>query len=84
MELVLSRELAERRVFPAIDIRASGARREDLLLSPKELDTACKLRRLMLGKLSAENLYSTIAKTQNNAELCERADEWLKIYNNDR
>lgn len=84
MELVLSRELAERRVFPAIDIRASGARKEDLLLSPKELDTACKLRRLMLGKLSAENLYSTIAKTQNNAELCERADEWLKIYNNDR
>lgn len=44
-ELVLSRDLAERRVFPAIDLRASGTRKEELLLSPPALAAAQALRR---------------------------------------
>ena len=84
MELVLSRELAERRVFPAVDIKASGARKEELLLSPEELDAACKLRQLIGRQATTENLYSMMDKTKTNAELCSRLDEWLRIYNNGR
>jgi transcription termination factor Rho len=43
-ELVLSRELAERRVFPAIDLVASGTRKEELLLAPAALAAATRLR----------------------------------------
>ncbi len=43
-EIVLSRELAERRIFPAIDVSASGTRREELLLDPKSLERAHALR----------------------------------------
>jgi transcription termination factor Rho len=43
-ELTLSRELAERRIFPAIDLQASGTRREELLLSPPLLKVAQTLR----------------------------------------
>ncbi len=77
MELVLSRELAERRIFPAIDIKSSGARKEELLLSPEELDLSCKLRQLLGRQMSVEALYSMINKTKTNAELVLRADEWL-------
>lgn len=84
MELVLSRELAERRVFPAVDIKASGARKEELLLSEDELKTAAKLRQLLGRQVTTENLYSMIEKTATNAELCSRLDEWLRIYNNGR
>jgi transcription termination factor Rho len=43
-ELVLSRELAERRIYPAIDLRASGTRREELLLAPDALEAVRQLR----------------------------------------
>ena len=82
MEIVLSRELAERRVFPAIDIKASGARKEELLLSAAELNASCKFRQLLGRQVTTENLYAMISKTKNNLELCERADEWLRIYKN--
>ena len=75
MELVLSRELAERRVFPAIDIKASGARKEELLLSGEELELACKLRQMLGRQLGAEGLYAMINKTKTNAELVSRAGE---------
>jgi transcription termination factor Rho len=44
-ELVLSRKIAEQRYWPAVDINASGTRREELLLTPKELDSIAKVRR---------------------------------------
>ena len=84
MEIVLSRDLAERRIFPAIDIKSSGARKEELLLSKEELGASCKLRQILGRNVGIENLYAMINKTKNNAELVERADEWIKIYNNDR
>lgn len=46
MELHLDRKLAERRIFPAIDIRRSGTRREEVLLSKEELDTIWTIRKI--------------------------------------
>lgn len=73
MELHLSRELSERRVFPAIDIKRSGTRREELLMSPKHLEEIWKLRRNMKGdSINATNqLLTFMKKTKNNAEFFE-------------
>jgi len=49
MELVLSRPAAEQRVFPAINVHASGTRKEELLLAPDELQRVYKLRRALAG-----------------------------------
>lgn len=54
MELILDRKLQERRIFPAIDIVKSGTRRDDLLLTPKELKAATIMRRRMNGLKSDE------------------------------
>lgn len=81
MEIVLSRELAERRVFPAINIRASGARKEELLLSEAELAASSKLRAMMGRQLDEQALFDTLAKTESNREFCEKLDGYLKIYN---
>lgn len=73
MELHLSRELSERRVFPAIDIKRSGTRREELLMSPKHLEEIWKLRRNMKGdSINATNqLLTFMKKTKNNTEFFE-------------
>ncbi|NEG90219.1 transcription termination factor Rho [Bifidobacterium aerophilum] len=59
MELRLSRELADKRLFPAIDINASGTRREELITAPAELPIVYRLRRL-LGGLEPEQAYQTL------------------------
>ncbi|HKM43098.1 MAG TPA: transcription termination factor Rho [Limnochordia bacterium] len=74
MELHLDRRLAERRVFPAIDSYRSGTRREDLLLSPQELDATWVLRKAMGSLGTAETLdlmMDRVTNTKNNAELVE-------------
>lgn len=81
MEIVLSRELAEQRVFPAIDIRASGARKEELLLSEQELDAAALIRGALAKNLRESELYSTMKKTETNGELCQKAKAFFKVYN---
>jgi transcription termination factor Rho len=71
MELHLDRKLAEKRVFPAIDITRSGTRREELLLSPDVLRQVWTLRRMvsMLGEGEGTELVLTrMAKTRNNVE----------------
>lgn len=71
MELHLDRKLAEKRVFPAIDITRSGTRREELLLTPEVLRQVWTLRRMvgMLGEGEGTELVLTrMAKTRNNAE----------------
>ncbi len=80
MEIVLSRDLAEKRVFPAIDIRASGARKEELLLSEKELKAAGKLRGMLGREINEENMYQMMKRTFTNDDFCDRLDDWLKIY----
>ncbi len=72
MELVLSRKMQERRLFPAIDILKSGTRREDLLLSKQELQAVSILRRSVDGLKpdeSTDRLLSLFAKTKSNDEL---------------
>lgn len=71
MELRLSRQLADRRIFPAIDINASGTRREETLLKPEELRIMWKLRRVLgaLDQQSAlEAVLDKLKETQSNAE----------------
>ena len=71
MELHLSRELSERRVFPAINIKRSGTRKEDLLLSPENLESVWKLRRNMKGdSIDYTNQFVNILKkTDTNADV---------------
>ena len=71
MELRLSRELADKRLFPAIDINASGTRREELITNPQELPIIYRLRRL-LGGMEPEQAYQTLVprlkKTATNRD----------------
>ena len=70
-ELHLTRKLVEKRVWPAIDIPASGTRREELLLDPREMELVGKLRKVVsdLSVIEAmELLRSRLAKSNSNAE----------------
>ena len=71
MELVLDRRLAERRIWPAMDIQRSGTRKEELLLHPDELERVYTLRKIMNDMQLPEAmtlLRSRLEKTQSNAE----------------
>ncbi len=74
MELVLSRKLQERRVFPAIDILKSGTRREDLLLTKEEMNALRMIRKALNGfrsELAVDNLLQLFEKSKNNKELIQ-------------
>lgn len=71
MELRLSRQLADRRVFPAIDVNASGTRREEILVSPEELKITYKLRRVLHNQeqgQALEMLIKKIKESRSNVE----------------
>ena len=71
MEIHLDRKLADRRVFPSIEITRSGTRKEELLLSKKELDRTWVLRKVLNSLSSSEAmelLIDKIGKTKNNEE----------------
>ncbi|MHA7269642.1 transcription termination factor Rho [Arthrobacter sp. HLT1-20] len=71
MELRLSRQLADKRIFPAVDVNASGTRREENLLSPEEVKIMWRLRRVLSGlemQQSLELLTSKIRETGSNVE----------------
>jgi transcription termination factor Rho len=75
MELVLDRRLAERRIFPAFDINASGTRKEEKLFSEWELPRVRNLRRALATLKTAEateHLIKAIRETSSNRELLER------------
>ncbi len=81
MEIHLSRELSERRIFPAIDLKKSGTRRDDLLLTDKELDAVYKLRRILSERDDAtDSLLEMLKKTKDNADLLSKIDAWIKLY----
>jgi transcription termination factor Rho len=70
-ELKLDRKIAERRVFPAVDVNPSGTRKDELLLSPDEFAIVHKLRRVLSGLDSHQAidlLMSQLRKTKNNYE----------------
>ncbi|WP_343901967.1 transcription termination factor Rho [Arthrobacter rhombi] len=71
MELRLSRQLADKRIFPAVDVKDSGTRREENLLSAEEIKIMWRLRRVLSGletQQALEVLTSKIRETQSNAE----------------
>ncbi len=71
MELRLTRQLADKRIYPAIDVDASGTRREELLMGKDELNIIWKLRRALSGlgdQAALETLMSRMRKTTDNHE----------------
>ncbi len=71
MELRLRREFADKRIFPAIDVDASGTRREELLMTREELQIVWKLRRVLSaldGQQALELLLDKLKKTRSNVE----------------
>ena len=83
MELVLSRKLQERRIFPAIDLAKSGTRREDLLLTEREIQAMTVVRKAFHGlraEQAADQLMMMFKKTKNNEEVL---DLLLKKKNSD-
>jgi transcription termination factor Rho len=71
MELVLAREIAEKRIYPAIDINRSGTRKEELLFSPEELNRVTLLRTFLADMPEAESiefLLKQMSRSKNNRE----------------
>lgn len=70
-ELRLSRQLADKRIFPAVDVNASSTRREEMLLSPDEVKITWKLRRALAGldpQQALEAVLGRLKETQSNTE----------------
>ena len=81
MEVHLDKKLSEKRIFPAIDINKSGTRREELLLTSKELETVFALRKAMSSMSVAEvteELINEMVVTKNNNEFIEKISIFLK------
>lgn len=75
MELHLDRKLAERRIFPAIDIRRSGTRREEVLLTKEELDTIWAIRKNMNDSYDfVEGFLKKLRDSKSNAEFLASFD----------
>ena len=75
-ELRLARELADRRLYPAVDIAASGTRREELLAEPATVEAKQKLRRGLVGlppEKALDVLLAQLKRTKTNAELLAAA-----------
>ncbi len=74
MELRLDRRLSEKRIFPAIDLDKSSTRRDDLLLTSKELEASFALRAMLANnpQEATRDFVNLLLKTRNNKELCEQ------------
>ena len=80
MEVHLDRSLSEKRIFPAIDINKSGTRREEKLLTPKELETVFALRKALSSMSTAdvtEQILKQMVTTKTNKEFIEKIDSFL-------
>lgn len=81
MELVLDRKLSEKRVFPAIDVKRSGTRREELLLSKEELELVWNFRRMFASygtSEAIEMLIDAMKKTKENKDLLRALPQLFK------
>lgn len=81
MELILDKKLAERRIFPAIDILKSGTRREEKLLSKEEMECNYMLRRMATTVSNidmVEGFYELMRKTENNQVFMQECVAWKK------
>ncbi|MGD0390691.1 MAG: transcription termination factor Rho, partial [Tepidisphaeraceae bacterium] len=76
MELVLDRDLANQRIYPALDIAASGTRKEEKLLNEQQINAAHKIRRLLTTMQPAaamKTLLEVMGKQKTNADLLAAA-----------
>lgn len=75
-EVHLSRELAERRVFPAIDVKRSGTRKEEILLEPHVLEAVWKVRNTMKGDglETSEQIVKKLRETKSNKDFIKRTE----------
>ena len=75
-EVHLSRELAERRVFPAIDVKRSGTRKEEILLEPYVLEAVWKVRNTMKGDglETSEQIVKQLRETKSNKDFIKRIE----------
>jgi len=82
MDLILVRELFDKRIFPAIDVRASGTRHEELLFTPQELRQTWHLRRTLEALGSTEDatrfLIDGLRQTKSNAEFLQLVENSFK------
>ena len=81
MELVLDRKLAEKRIYPAIDLAASGTRKEERLLTPDTLEKVNLLRRSLMQMKnveSMEGLVKQMAKTKSNDDFLDMVSKFNK------
>ena len=82
MEIHLDRRLSEKRIFPAIDLAKSGTRKEELLLTPSELEGTWGIRKLLSNAHNAEateNLINMIVKTSSNKEFIDQLNLQLRV-----
>ncbi len=83
MEVHLDRKLSEKRIFPAIDINKSGTRREEMLLTSKELETVFALRKALSSTPVSEvteQLLTQMVISKNNADFLDRMEYFLKNF----
>ena len=83
MEVHLDRSLSEKRILPAIDVNKSETRREELLLSQKELDTVLALRKALNSLPIAEvteQIISQMTQTKNNNEFLDKMESYLHRF----
>ena len=79
MELHLDRKLAERRIFPAIDIRRSSTRKEELLISPKDMESLWQLRNMFTDSVDfTERFIRKLKRTNDNDEFFKQLQEAAK------
>ena len=81
MECVLDRRLADRRVWPAIDIQQSGTRKEERLFTPETLARITLLRRTLAGMKpveAMEGLVKQLGKCSSNAEFLDKIGQSQK------
>lgn len=82
MELILDRKLADRRVFPAIDVKRSGTRKEELLLSKDEMDLMWNFRKAVNQSTNGESieiLAEMLKKTKSNRELLRKNSDAYRV-----
>src|SRR5699024_3987066 len=79
MELHLDGSLAERRIFPSIDILRSGTRKEELLVTKDQLEKMWMIRTTMRdSNVFIDRFLRRLKNTKDNAELCQSIDEEIK------
>ncbi|TFD24632.1 transcription termination factor Rho [Cryobacterium lyxosi] len=84
MELRLSRQLADKRIFPAVDVNASGTRREEMLMSPDEVKVTWKLRRALAGleqQQALELILGRLKETSSNVEFLMQVQKSMPTLN---